>query len=130
MDGYHGFEMDTFEFLNILQAHGFPKVMGVLTHLDMFTNAKALRKAKKTLKQRFWTEIYQVGWWLVIVSRVLKSQRHPYPLAILPFFLLRLSHSPSLPCSFPPLPSSLTPSLSYTPPSPILSFSPFPLTLS
>lgn len=52
--------MDTFEFLNILQAHGFPKVMGVLTHLDMFKSTKSLRKAKKSLKQRFWTEIYQV----------------------------------------------------------------------
>lgn len=61
VDGYHGFEMDTFEFLNILQAHGFPKVMGVLTHLDMFTNAKTLRKTKKMLKQRFWTEIYQAS---------------------------------------------------------------------
>jgi ribosome biogenesis protein BMS1 len=61
VDGYHGFEMDTFEFLNILQAHGFPKVMGVLTHLDMFTNSKMLRKTKKMLKQRFWTEIYQVS---------------------------------------------------------------------
>lgn len=60
VDGYHGFEMDTFEFLNILQVHGFPKVMGVLTHLDMFKSAKTLRKTKKLLKQRFWTEIYQV----------------------------------------------------------------------
>lgn len=60
VDGYHGFEMETFEFLNILQAHGFPKVMGVLTHLDMFKSAKTLRKTKKMLKQRFWTEIYQV----------------------------------------------------------------------
>lgn len=60
VDGYHGFEMETFEFLNVLQAHGFPKVMGVLTHLDMFKSGKTLRKTKKLLKQRFWTEIYQV----------------------------------------------------------------------
>ena len=32
----YGFEMETFEFLNVLQTHGFPKVMGVLTHLDHF----------------------------------------------------------------------------------------------
>lgn len=53
--------METFEFLNILQAHGFPKVMGVLTHLDVFKNQKALKKIKKALKQRFWTEVQQVG---------------------------------------------------------------------
>ncbi|KAH9012969.1 NUC121 domain-containing protein [Lactarius deliciosus] len=35
VDGSFGFEMETFEFLNILQAHGFPKVIGVLTHLDL-----------------------------------------------------------------------------------------------
>ena len=49
---------ETFEFLNILQIHGFPKVMGVLTHLDKFKDAKKLRKRKQNLKHRFWTEIY------------------------------------------------------------------------
>eukprot|EP01041_Mallomonas_annulata_P002831 gene2831-5563_t len=51
--------MDTFEYLNLLQLHGFPKVMGVLTNLDKFKLNKALQKTKKTLKQRFWTEIYK-----------------------------------------------------------------------
>lgn len=50
---------ETFEFLNILQVHGFPKVLGILTHLDQFKQKKALTKTKKRLKQRFWTEIYQ-----------------------------------------------------------------------
>lgn len=65
IDASFGFEMETFEFLNILQAHGFPKVMGILTHLDSPKfkvnngGAKKLRRVKKTLKQRFWTEIYQ-----------------------------------------------------------------------
>eukprot|EP00899_Mesostigma_viride_P005993 jgi/Mesvir1/15395/Mv06582-RA.1 len=58
IDGSFGFEMETFEFLNILMTHGFPKVMGVLTHLDGFTDAKKLKKTKKRLKNRFWTEIY------------------------------------------------------------------------
>ena len=44
------------------QVHGFPKVMGVLTHLDAFRDTKALKKTKKGLKHRFWTEIYQGGW--------------------------------------------------------------------
>ncbi|KAG0473265.1 hypothetical protein HPP92_015122 [Vanilla planifolia] len=57
IDGSYGFEMETFEFLNIMQVHGFPKVMGVLTHLDQFTDVKKLRKTKQRLKHRFWTEI-------------------------------------------------------------------------
>ncbi|XP_003390922.1 PREDICTED: ribosome biogenesis protein BMS1 homolog, partial [Amphimedon queenslandica] len=59
VDASFGFEMETFEFLNILQTHGFPRVMGVLTHLDMMKKNKNLRRLKKKLKQRFWTEIYQ-----------------------------------------------------------------------
>ncbi|KAL0732407.1 hypothetical protein Bca4012_008616 [Brassica carinata] len=58
IDGSYGFEMETFEFLNIMQVNGFPKVMGVLTHLDKFNDVKKLRKTKKRLKHRFWTEIY------------------------------------------------------------------------
>ncbi|XP_067876385.1 ribosome biogenesis protein BMS1 homolog [Heterodontus francisci] len=58
-DASFGFEMETFEFLNICQVHGFPKIMGVLTHLDTFKNNKQLRKTKKRLKHRFWTEVYQ-----------------------------------------------------------------------
>lgn len=60
VDASFGFEMETFEFLNICQVHGFPRVMGVLTHLDMFKDNKRIRKTKKRLKNRFWTEIYQV----------------------------------------------------------------------
>ncbi|XP_042035719.1 ribosome biogenesis protein bms1-like [Salvia splendens] len=58
IDGSYGFEMETFEFLNILQNHGFPRVMGVLTHLDKFEDVKKLKKTKQRLKHRFWTEIY------------------------------------------------------------------------
>lgn len=43
----------------MLQVHGFPKVMGVLTHLDGFKDQKKLKKTKKALKHRFWAEIYQ-----------------------------------------------------------------------
>ena len=58
VDAKYGFEMDTFEMLNAMQTHGFPKVMAVFTHLDQFRTVKNLRKTKKLLKQRFWTEIY------------------------------------------------------------------------
>lgn len=63
IDASFGFEMETFEFLNICQVHGFPKIMGVLTHLDTFKNNKQLKKTKKKLKHRFWTEVYPVWHW-------------------------------------------------------------------
>jgi len=59
VDASFGFEMEVFEFLNICQTHGFPRVMGVLTHLDSFKNNKNLRRTKKLMKHRFWTEVYQ-----------------------------------------------------------------------
>merc|ERR1719401_1155972 len=58
-DASYGFELETFEFINILQVHGFPRVIGVLTHLDGFYENKQLRKVKKTMKHRFWTEVYE-----------------------------------------------------------------------
>lgn len=105
IDGSFGFEMETFEFLNLLQVgggsrqgarivgwenkgasglftyptcyarltcfthhgsllhkvHGFPKVMGVLTHLDSFTDQKVLKKTKKRLKVGSWNGS-RYGW--------------------------------------------------------------------
>ncbi|WVQ82551.1 hypothetical protein IAT38_004680 [Cryptococcus sp. DSM 104549] len=52
-------DLETFEFLNILQSHGFPKVLGILTHMDLIKKASTLKDTKKRLKHRFWTEIYQ-----------------------------------------------------------------------
>ncbi|KAE9405745.1 DUF663-domain-containing protein [Gymnopus androsaceus JB14] len=75
IDGSFGFEMETFEFLNILQSHGFPKVIGILTHLDLIKKAAILRASKKALKKRFWTEIYQ-GAKLFYLSGVLNG-RYP-----------------------------------------------------
>lgn len=59
IDASYGFEMETFEFFNLLQLHGMPKVVGVLSHLDSFRNIKSLQKAKKAIKHRFWTEIFK-----------------------------------------------------------------------
>ncbi len=76
IDAAFGFEMETFEFLNILQVHGFPKVMGVLTHLDSFKINKKLRRTKKILKHRFWTDVYP-GAKLFYLSSLEKSGRYP-----------------------------------------------------
>ena len=58
IDASIGFEMETFEFLSLLQNHGFPNVMGILTHLDYFKENKMIRKTKKRMKKRFWKEVY------------------------------------------------------------------------
>ncbi|KAI3832367.1 hypothetical protein MKW92_007890 [Papaver armeniacum] len=54
----YGLEAETFEFLNLLQAHGFPKIMGVFTHLDQLQDEIALNKIKQ-LHDQFQTEICQ-----------------------------------------------------------------------
>mmetsp|Transcript_2453 Transcript_2453/g.3548 ORF Transcript_2453/g.3548 Transcript_2453/m.3548 type:complete len:667 (+) Transcript_2453:49-2049(+) len=57
IDAHFGFEMEVFEFLNIIKTHGFPKIIGVLNHLDKFKKMAHVKEAKKTMKHRFWTEI-------------------------------------------------------------------------
>ena len=76
IDGSFGFEIETFEFINILQIHGFPQVMGVLTHLDLIPKTKTLRRAKKDLRHRFWTEIYQ-GAKVFYLSGILNGELYP-----------------------------------------------------
>ncbi|KAI3839627.1 hypothetical protein MKX03_018685 [Papaver bracteatum] len=61
VDASYGFEAETFEFLNLLQVHGFPKVMGVLTHLDEFEDETKLNETVKHLEDHFCTEIYQAA---------------------------------------------------------------------
>ena len=76
IDGNFGFEMETMEFLNILSASGMPgNVFGILTHLDLFRNPSTLRDAKKRLKHRFWSELYQ-GAKLFYLSGVING-RYP-----------------------------------------------------
>jgi hypothetical protein len=57
IDCTKGLEMEQFEFLNMLQVHGMPRVMGALTFMDNFSDAKALKKRRKALKRRFETEV-------------------------------------------------------------------------
>lgn len=58
VDASYGFELETFEFINIMQVHGFPRILGVMTHLDQFRENKQMKKMKKTLKHRFWQETH------------------------------------------------------------------------
>ncbi|MCL7021622.1 hypothetical protein MKW94_009930 [Papaver nudicaule] len=56
VDAGYGFEMETFEFRNLLQVHGFPKVIGVLTHLDR-VGVDEISEVKRSLEDHFRTEI-------------------------------------------------------------------------
>uniref|UniRef100_A0A0N4UXP8 Bms1-type G domain-containing protein n=1 Tax=Enterobius vermicularis TaxID=51028 RepID=A0A0N4UXP8_ENTVE len=75
VDASFGFEMETFEFLHICQIHGMPRIMGVLSHLDVIKKKERVKQAKKLLKHRFWTEVYQ-GAKLFYLSGV-NNERYP-----------------------------------------------------
>lgn len=76
IDGNFGFEMETMEFLNVLSTSGMPgNVFGILTHLDLFRKPSTLKDAKKRLKHRFWSELYQ-GAKLFYLSGVING-RYP-----------------------------------------------------
>lgn len=53
-----GLEVEHYEYLNILQATGFPRVFTVFTHLDEFSKARAMRNEKVRLRERIWKEVY------------------------------------------------------------------------
>ncbi|VDN41138.1 unnamed protein product [Gongylonema pulchrum] len=65
--------METFEFLNICQVHGMPRILGVLSHLDVIKNKAKVKHTKKLLKHRFWTEVYQ-GAKLFYLSGLINEQ--------------------------------------------------------
>jgi ribosome biogenesis protein BMS1 len=56
IDAAQGLEMETFEFLNLLQVHGFTKVLTVVTNLDKL-GVKRARKTRTAIKNRVWKEI-------------------------------------------------------------------------
>ncbi|KPI89475.1 hypothetical protein ABL78_1439 [Leptomonas seymouri] len=76
VDGSYGFEMETFEFLNISQVHGFPKMYGVVSHLDQLKSGKSLKKRKKFLRHRFWHEV-AAGAKLICLSPMVRGMYRP-----------------------------------------------------
>ncbi|MCL7029351.1 hypothetical protein MKW94_001903 [Papaver nudicaule] len=59
IDANYGFEMETFEFLNLLQVHDMPKVTGVLTYLDELKDEETQTITKQRLMDQFRTDIYE-----------------------------------------------------------------------
>lgn len=58
-----------------MSSHGLPKLIGILTHLDLVKSPATLRAQKKRLKKRFWTEVYD-GAKLFYLSGVMNG-RYP-----------------------------------------------------
>ncbi|KAL7671114.1 hypothetical protein ACOME3_006023 [Neoechinorhynchus agilis] len=75
IDASFGFQMEIFELLSICQAHGFPRIMGVLNHLDAIENIEKRRKTRKQLKQRFWTEVYK-GAKMFYLTRIIDNSMY------------------------------------------------------
>ncbi|VDO97435.1 unnamed protein product [Schistosoma margrebowiei] len=52
-----GLEMYHFEFINMIQAHGMPRVVPVLNHLDTFKDSSSSRALRRKIKHRLWTDL-------------------------------------------------------------------------
>lgn len=57
IDASVGLEIETFEMLNLLRVHGFPKIACVITKLDSIKEGAQRRAFVKKIKKRMWTEI-------------------------------------------------------------------------
>jgi ribosome biogenesis protein BMS1 len=64
VDAKFGFEMETFEFLNALQTHGMPKIIGVFTHLDQFRTKKNQKITERQVLDRNlrWSKNVHLFW--------------------------------------------------------------------
>ncbi|AFP65235.1 BMS1-like protein (nucleomorph) [Chroomonas mesostigmatica CCMP1168] len=57
MDGYFGLELEIFEYISLFDTHGVSRVLAALTHIDLFSNWRSLKKSKKRLKTRLKKEL-------------------------------------------------------------------------
>jgi len=76
IDASYGLEMPTFEFLSLIQTHGFIKLCSVFTHLDAMKTNKAMQKTKKALKHRIWRDVYP-GAKCFGISGLMRSAKYP-----------------------------------------------------
>lgn len=81
--------------------------MGVLTHLDGFRDDEKLKKVKKALKHRFWTEIYQGAFRVLLLAIAL-----PLCNVLLVTFMVV---SPSSCCCTPCMHAAVCPQLNLIP---------------
>lgn len=52
-----GLEMYHFEFINMIQVHGMPRVIPVLNHLDTYKESSSSRAIRRKIKQRLWVDL-------------------------------------------------------------------------
>ncbi|XP_026455000.1 ribosome biogenesis protein BMS1 homolog isoform X1 [Papaver somniferum] len=96
IDAKYGFEMETFEFLNLLQVHGVPKAMGVLTYLDKLKDEDRRTTTKTRLMQKFREYIYE-GAHIFCLSSFHDDKYQESDIEELADFLL-IEEFPILPC--------------------------------
>ncbi|MCL7050844.1 hypothetical protein MKW94_023047, partial [Papaver nudicaule] len=61
IDSSYEFEVETFEFLDLLKVHGMPEVMAVLTYLDCFKDAGKLKNEKEDFTDNFKTQVSETA---------------------------------------------------------------------
>ncbi|KAI3913250.1 hypothetical protein MKW92_046679 [Papaver armeniacum] len=93
IDANYGFEMKTFEFLNLLQVHGMPKVMGVLTYLDELEDAETRKIIKERVMNKFRTNIHERAI-IFCLSGVHHGMYHKHEIDELANFLSEFHTSP------------------------------------
>lgn len=94
----------TLEFLNVLQIHGIPKVMEVLTLMDKFEDAKRLWKTKNVEESILDRDLRRVqialSLWACLWKESLTSTPQPWHRCCAGAFLVLVRDSPDLiPCS-------------------------------
>ncbi|THD24821.1 Ribosome biogenesis protein BMS1 [Fasciola hepatica] len=52
-----GLEFYHFEFINMIQVHGMPRVIPILNHLDTFKDSSSSRALRRKIKQRLWVDL-------------------------------------------------------------------------
>lgn len=67
----NGLEMYHFEFINMLQVHGMPRIIPVLNHNDLFKESSAAQAARKRIKQRLWNDLSAK---IFVLSRFMKKK--------------------------------------------------------
>lgn len=52
-----GLEFYHFEFINMIQVHGMPRIIPILNHLDTFKDSSSSRAVRRKIKQRLWVDL-------------------------------------------------------------------------
>ncbi|KAI5184380.1 ribosome biogenesis protein BMS1 [Nematocida homosporus] len=95
IDASVGLEIETFEMLNLLKTHGFPKITCVITKLDLIKDVSQQRALVKKIKKRMWTEICD-GIKIFTMSKILGGRYLDREVSNLARFVAQMKYRPIL----------------------------------